>query len=102
MAVLDHDPDETHEWLDSVDDLIATEGRHRASQLLGRVVARARSHGVQVGDVSRLTTATRSAPSRSRVDDRRNGRHDLRRAGRGTLVAPDHVLCGVSRTMLMH
>ena len=34
--------------------------------------------------------------------DRRNGLHDPRRAGRGTLVAPDHVLSGVSRTMLRH
>ena len=50
MAFPDPDPDETQEWLDSVDDLIATEGRHRASQLLGRVLARARSHGVQPGD----------------------------------------------------
>jgi hypothetical protein len=28
--------------------------------------------------------------------DRRDGLHDPRRAGRGTLVAPDHVLSGVS------
>lgn len=27
---------------------------------------------------------------------------DPRRAGRGKLVAPDHVLSGVSRTMLRH
>jgi hypothetical protein len=34
--------------------------------------------------------------------DRRDGLHNLRRAGRGTPVAPDHALSCVSRTMLRH
>jgi pyruvate dehydrogenase E1 component len=49
LAYSDPDPDETQEWLDSVDALIAGEGSERASQLLQRVVARARSRGVSLG-----------------------------------------------------
>jgi pyruvate dehydrogenase E1 component len=44
----DPDPDETQEWLDSVDALIAAEGAERASRLLERVVTRARTKGVRL------------------------------------------------------
>ena len=42
----DPDPKETQEWIDSVDAVVALEGKARAGQLLGRVMARARASGV--------------------------------------------------------
>ena len=46
----DLDPDETEEWLDSVDALIAAEGAERASRLLERIVTRARTKGVRLDE----------------------------------------------------
>ncbi|MGH9029099.1 MAG: pyruvate dehydrogenase (acetyl-transferring), homodimeric type, partial [Acidimicrobiales bacterium] len=54
MTYSDPDPEETEEWLDSVDSLISGEGHARAAQLLQRVLARARSRGVRIGPT--LTT----------------------------------------------
>ncbi|MGH9046391.1 MAG: pyruvate dehydrogenase (acetyl-transferring), homodimeric type, partial [Acidimicrobiales bacterium] len=45
LVYRDSDPVETEEWIDSVDALIAAEGLDRASRVLSRVVARARSLG---------------------------------------------------------
>ena len=38
----DLDPEQTQEWIDSVDAVVAVEGPDRARRLLERVIARAR------------------------------------------------------------
>jgi len=43
----DSDPDETGEWLESLDNLVATEGVSRARFVLGKLTERART--LQVG-----------------------------------------------------
>jgi len=43
----DPDPEETQEWLESVDALVSAEGRVRAGQLLQRVMAHAQSRGIR-------------------------------------------------------
>ncbi|MGH8982044.1 MAG: pyruvate dehydrogenase (acetyl-transferring), homodimeric type, partial [Acidimicrobiales bacterium] len=45
-SLADPDPQETREWIDSIDALIAHEGRDRSRQVLGRVLARSRAAGV--------------------------------------------------------
>jgi pyruvate dehydrogenase E1 component len=54
LSYLDPDPEETQEWLDSVDSLLSEEGKTRATQLLDRVVTHARRQGIRLG--SSLTT----------------------------------------------
>ena len=44
----DLDPEQTQEWIDSVDAVVAVEGPDRARRLLERVIARARSTGVRL------------------------------------------------------
>ena len=44
----DIDPDETSEWLDSLDTVVARTGRSRANYLLARLMERAREQGVGV------------------------------------------------------
>ena len=46
--VTDADPEETREWLDALDGVIATEGPGRAKALVERIVERARSGGALV------------------------------------------------------
>ncbi|MGH9171841.1 MAG: pyruvate dehydrogenase (acetyl-transferring), homodimeric type [Acidimicrobiales bacterium] len=58
MTYLDPDPEETQEWLDSVDVLVAGQGAERASFLLERVVTHARHRGIRLG--SALTTDYRN------------------------------------------
>ncbi|MGH9297862.1 MAG: pyruvate dehydrogenase (acetyl-transferring), homodimeric type [Acidimicrobiales bacterium] len=48
MTYQDPDPEETQEWLDSVDALVAGEGAERASILLERVMAHARHSGLRL------------------------------------------------------
>jgi pyruvate dehydrogenase E1 component len=43
----DRDPQETQEWIESIDSVIEAEGRERAQYLIGRVVDAARVRGVQ-------------------------------------------------------
>ena len=49
--VVDVDPDleETQEWLDSIDSVIAVEGASRAAELLERVMIHAKHHGIDLG-----------------------------------------------------
>ena len=42
----DRDPQETQEWIESLDAVVEAEGRERAQFLIGRVVEAARLHGV--------------------------------------------------------
>ena len=61
------DPDETQEWLDSVDALIIRRGPWASRPVLERVVARARTQGSPARPgLSRPTTATRSERTLSR------------------------------------
>ncbi|HDL49384.1 MAG TPA: hypothetical protein ENH33_05430, partial [Actinobacteria bacterium] len=50
----DTDPTETQEWLDSLDQLIAVEGKTRARYLLSRMLLRAREQ--QVGIPATINT----------------------------------------------
>ena len=44
----DSDPVETREWLDSVEDIVGTQGRHRMGYLLDRAIDHAQEYGVKV------------------------------------------------------
>jgi pyruvate dehydrogenase E1 component len=54
VSYVDPDPDETQEWIDSVESVIAEEGHERAAHLLERVISQAARHGITLG--SSLTT----------------------------------------------
>ena len=58
----DIDPDETHEWLDSLDALVGEKGRVRARYLMLRLLERAREHNVGVPGL-RSTDYINSIPS---------------------------------------
>ena len=51
----DPDPDETAEWLESLDNLVATEGASRARYVIGKLLARAKR--LQVGIPAMVQTA---------------------------------------------
>src|ERR1039457_3803963 len=51
----DIDPDETAEWLESLDNLVATEGASRARDVIGKLLARAKR--LQVGIPAMVQTA---------------------------------------------
>ena len=51
----DADPDETAEWLESLDNLVATEGASRARYVIGKLLARAKR--LQVGIPAMVQTA---------------------------------------------
>jgi len=48
----DLDPVETQEWMDSLDSLLESAGPERAKYLLDRLAERARTHGVQLTDLT--------------------------------------------------
>jgi pyruvate dehydrogenase E1 component len=53
QRLVDTDPDETEEWLEAIDSVVATDGRTRARYLMARLVERARENHVGVpGSVS--------------------------------------------------
>ena len=63
----DIDPDETQEWLDSLDAVVERQGKTRARFLLLKLLERARELQVGLpGARCRRPTSTPSRPSRSR------------------------------------
>ena len=62
----DADPDETEEWLESLDNLLATEGASRARYVIGKLLARAKHLQIGIPPMVRPPSSTPSRPRRSR------------------------------------
>ena len=58
----DRDPQETQEWIDSLDSVVEAEGRERAQFILNRVVETARARGLDPATPAvAIASATRQA-----------------------------------------
>jgi len=78
----DVDPEETGEWLDSLDSVIEVGGRSRARYLLARLMERAREQGVGVPAMVSTSMATRGRVDTS--DCRRYAAHPACRTRRSS------------------
>ena len=83
----DIDPDETQEWLESLDQVVEQSGETRARFLVYKLLKRARQLQIERRRSRRPATSTRSAPSRAVLPGRRADRAAIRRLIRWNAAA---------------